>query len=248
MAQPLNSVQCPHCGEQLPVAAYGSGAFISCLRCACQEQVEVFPALTRPPASGQTGENLLVEGESSCFYHSEKKAAIACEGCGRFLCSLCDVEFLGRHLCPVCIQAGKNKKKIRNLETQRVLYDDIALTLAIVPLIIFFATVITAPITLFICIRYWNAPTSILPRSKWRFVVAALVASLQICGWAILFLFHMAEVGKIHGAPPKRVSPVVGGWRLRRSPGRSLLHLDGRGSPAQGQQHRIHRGLQAFLL
>jgi hypothetical protein len=32
-------------------------------------------------------------------------------------------------------------------------------------------------------IRYWKAPGSIIPRSKIRFVLAFLIAGLQIVGW-----------------------------------------------------------------
>jgi hypothetical protein len=35
--------------------------------------------------------------------------------------------------------------------------------------------------------RYWNAPGSIIPRSKIRFVLAFGLALLQIVGW-ILFI------------------------------------------------------------
>ena len=36
---------------------------------------------------------LLSEGESSCFYHPNKRAVVPCDQCGRFLCTLCRVDF-----------------------------------------------------------------------------------------------------------------------------------------------------------
>ena len=52
----------------------------------------------------QTGDQQLVfggedraasalDGEASCYFHAHKRAAVPCDGCGRFLCSLCDLNF-----------------------------------------------------------------------------------------------------------------------------------------------------------
>ena len=137
---------------------------------------------------GKEGEAVMEETESSCFYHPQKKAVLPCEGCGRFLCALCDCEFNGQHLCPTCLETGRTKGKIKSLENRRTLYDTIALSLAILPigLIVFwFLTIITAPMALFMAIRYWNAPRSIVHRTKIRYVLAMIFATLQIAGWGI---------------------------------------------------------------
>jgi hypothetical protein len=156
-------------------------------------QVEVFPAIFRQTAPSQPAESVLLEGESSCFYHPNKKAVLPCQGCGRFMCALCDCELHGQHFCPACLDVGKIKGKIKNLENHRTLYDTIALTLAIMPvatLAFWFATIITAPIALFIAIRYWNAPRSIVRRTKIRYLIAMAVAAVEVTGWAILlYLF-----------------------------------------------------------
>jgi hypothetical protein len=104
------------------------------------------------------------------------------------LCPLCDIEFDGGHICASCLSAGKKKGKIKNLETQRVLYDGIALSLAILPLLIFYLTIITAPISIYVAIRYWKAPTSILPRTKIRFILAIVFSGLQLAGWSYVIM------------------------------------------------------------
>jgi len=132
---------------------------------------------------------LLVEGEASCFYHAAKKAAVACEGCGRFLCALCDIEMAGRHICPSCVESEKKKGNTNRVTTHRVLYDEASLALAIVPMIFLWPTLVTAPITLFLVCRYWKAPLSIVPRTRIRFVVAGLIAAAQAAGWIVFFTF-----------------------------------------------------------
>jgi hypothetical protein len=169
--------------------------FAPCPACGSPLLTRVFPALFRKIGAGQSGEAILVEGESSCFFHPQKKAVLPCDSCGRFLCALCDCPLQGQHFCTTCLEAGQTKGKIKSLENQRTLYDRIALTLAVLPLIIFYFTLITAPAALYIAIRYWNAPRSLLRRTKIRFIVAIVIALLEISGWAILFIFLATRHG-----------------------------------------------------
>jgi hypothetical protein len=153
-----------------------------------------FPALVRPISSGKPAEQILIEGEAGCFYHPQKKAVVACEYCGRFLCGLCDIDLNGQHLCTSCIEAGKKKKSMTTLENRRVLYDDMALAFAILPLISFFFTLVTAPIAIFLAIRHWNTPSSIIPRrSKVRMLLAIGIALMQIGGWITFAVFLFAR-------------------------------------------------------
>jgi hypothetical protein len=155
-------------------------------------RVEAFHALIEPPRAGAAAEQVLVEGESSCFFHPAKKAAVACDGCGRFICSVCDIELSGQHLCPQCLESGKRKGKLGQIESSRTLYDSLALALATYPLLIFYFTLITAPMALYVTIRHWRAPGSVIVRGKWRFVVALVLATLQIAGWIALAVVFFA--------------------------------------------------------
>jgi hypothetical protein len=42
---------------------------------------------------------------------------------------------------------------------------------------------------LYVVVRYWRAPSSILPRTKIRFYIAALLATIEIGAWIWLVLF-----------------------------------------------------------
>jgi len=191
-ASPL---QCPACRHTIEPQS----TWTLCPSCRIPFETEIFPAFFREQTHGQAGEVLLVEGESSCFYHPAKKAVLPCEGCGRFMCALCDCELHGQHFCPACLEAGKTQGKIKSVENRRTLYDTIALALAVLPLvtILFWVfTLITAPMALFISIRYWNAPRSLIHRTKIRFVIAIAASTLQIVGWGIgIFLL----LGSLNG-------------------------------------------------
>ena len=180
---------CPKCNAQVAVETVNRGLLEPCSACGTALQVEVFPALFRRFSPGRDGEVLMVDGESSCFYHPQKKAATPCQGCGRFLCALCDCELHGQHFCPACLEVGRTKGKIKNIQNERTLYDSIALSLAVLPLLIFYFTVITAPLALYIALRYWKAPLSIVRRTRVRFVVAIILVTLQIIGWGVGIYF-----------------------------------------------------------
>ena len=181
-------IQCPQCRAWLMEGVFNQPDFSPCPACGVALQAEVFPALFRKVKCGPSGETIMVEGESSCFYHPQKKAVLPCDGCGRFVCALCDCLIDGRHFCPACLETGRNKGKIKSLENTRTLYDSIALALAIYPLLIFYFTIVTAPMSLFVAIRYWKAPSSILHRSKIRFLAAIVISALQIGGWVTLII------------------------------------------------------------
>ena len=181
-------VPCPKCRVPLLPAAFNQSEMSPCPACRVPLQVDIFPAFFRKINPGKSGEAVMVDGESSCFYHPAKKAVLPCDSCGRFLCALCDGELNGQHFCPACLETGKTKGKIKSLDNQRTLYDSIALALAVYPLLIFYFTVITAPMSLFIAIRYWKSPLGLMRRSKIRFVIAIILALLQITGWVILFI------------------------------------------------------------
>src|SRR5689334_13425310 len=128
-------VQCPKCRWPLTEGVFNLQDLAPCPSCKAPLQIEIFPAFFRRITPGQSAETIMVEGESSCFYHPQKKAAVPCSGCGRFLCALCDCELNGQHFCPACLETGKTKGKIKSIEDQRTLYDNIAVALAFYPLL-----------------------------------------------------------------------------------------------------------------
>jgi hypothetical protein len=72
--------------------------------------------------------------------------------------------------CPSCLRPD---------EPHRTLYDSIALALATWPALLLYPMILTAPMVVYLAIRHWKTPSSLIPRSKWRFVGALIMASLQ---------------------------------------------------------------------
>ena len=184
IAQPI---ACPKCKAVLAAEFFNQPAWQPCPSCSTELRVEVFPALFRAEKI-TPAERILVEGEAGCFYHPEKKAAVVCDACGRFLCALCDVDFDGRHLCPACLESGRQKGKLAKLQNTLTRHDRIAILLAVAPMLIFYFTLFTAPAALFYSIWHWKSPGSIVPnRRRLNLIVAIVIASLEIAGWVAFF-------------------------------------------------------------
>lgn len=187
------SIPCTKCRTQLLPEVFTESRFVLCPQCRSPLRAEIFPAFFRPRLAGVSGQAILSETESSCFYHPQKKAVVPCEGCGRFLCSLCDVELNGQHLCVACLESGKKKGRIKNLQNHRMLYDKIALLLAFLPILLWPFTIFTAPAALFLAVRYWKAPRSLTNPSKSSAVLAIVFASLQIAAWLAVLTIYLSK-------------------------------------------------------
>jgi len=189
---------CPKCFRPLPDEFLNLPDLQPCPDCQTPIRVEIFPALFRPIQSGRAAEVVLADTEASCFFHAQKRAVVPCGACGRFLCALCDCELNGQHYCPTCLEAGKTKGKIKNLEASRTRYDNIALALTFYPLVVFWFTIVAAPIALFLVIRHWNSPRGLTEPSRTRLVVAGSMAALEIAAWVVFFIIIFTK-GFKHG-------------------------------------------------
>lgn len=181
---------CPKCRAALPDALYNREAFAPCPNCGSAMRCQVFPALYAGPRIGRPGELLVDASEASCFFHPEKKAAIACESCGRFLCALCDLDFSGRHICPSCLAANRKKGALGNLDHFRFSWTGLALLLSVVPLVVYpltFFTFLTAPAAIAVAFIGLRKPPSLTGRRRVLSMVAALTISLCEIGWWIWF-------------------------------------------------------------
>lgn len=126
---------------------------------------------------------LSAAGEATCFYHPQKKAVIACESCGRFLCALCDIEIGTEHRCPACLEAARRSRCPDALENRVIRWDRVALGLTTITVLVWPLMIVAAPAALFIVIRYWNKRSVILPASRSGYIIAGLLALGEIAGF-----------------------------------------------------------------
>lgn len=174
-------VKCGGCGGMLDPSLLAR-AEASCTKCNRKIEGIAFRALWRPVEIVRA-DALVVAEDASCFHHPQNKAARVCDGCGKFVCKLCDIEVHGTHLCPTCVEAGVKKKKVASLDHARVLHGHIALALAVIPLLMWYFTCLTAPAAIYVAVRYWKRPGSVIGGSHLPHILAIIIASLEIIGW-----------------------------------------------------------------
>jgi len=174
---------CPKCRRAVPEVYWHGVDVARCPACEVEFEQLRFPALAAAVRVDRAAG--LNAGEANCYFHAENRAETVCDSCGRFVCAVCRVSFSGQQLCPSCLEARAERRKLP--ENHRVVYDQIALLLAVAPLFVWPFTLVTAPTTLGLCFYGWNKPGSLLPRRrKLRFVIAGIIAGIQICGWVAL--------------------------------------------------------------
>ena len=191
---------CDRCRTVLTGGLVNTPEPVACPGCHAPLLARVFPAFSRAGTGGHASESVVSDEDASCFYHPRKKAVVPCVRCGRFLCALCDLELDGRHLCPGCVEAGRAADGQAALQNgvwlgNRTLHDKLALLLAVVPLFPLFLafTMLTAPVALFLVIRYWNEPRQRpMPQGRARLIVAGMLALGQIGFWGYILYrsFH----------------------------------------------------------
>ena len=155
---------------------------LTCSSCGAQLTVYRFPALMRQLPLETSEASKAQADEATCYHHPERRAEAVCETCGRFLCGLCGIHFNGQTLCPACLALRQTAAADAHIP-RRVRYDRIAMLCVLLAPFVYCLSFVNAGVALFLCIRYWKTPLSVLPRSRWRFVVAGFLATGLLAIW-----------------------------------------------------------------
>lgn len=189
------ALRCPACSGDLLIAELQSAAMNSCPTCEKALTVRWYPALTRKETVN-AGRRILLEEEASCFFHESKQAESLCEACGRYLCALCEIVFEGKTLCPACLETAQEKESMDGLVRQRFRHDSFALMLALLPILFWSITIITAPVAVVYAIFRWNSARSLVRSGNGVFAAAILLGLAQIGFW--LWIFFVANSGDFY--------------------------------------------------
>lgn len=169
---------CPKC--KAPLSGIGDAGEGACGGCRTKLDYVFFPARRRAKPVARAVRS--VDGDATCYFHAQNQAAAVCDGCGRYVCAVCEVPGeRDERLCPPCVSAGR--KKVVEKADELITYDAMATTLALLPIIMWPVTLITAPAALTLAIYGWRKPRSLVRPGCGRFVAAIILSGLQICAW-----------------------------------------------------------------
>lgn len=189
-------VRCALCNQPLHVpegAAFGVGTCISCHR---ESSIAAFPALVKngAPKPPTLSVDPPAPGEAACYYSPNRRATKECSHCGVLISDIWAAQWGSETVCLKCLEHLRGQGKDERFESRRILWDNVALVLTLVPLTFVFwmFAFLTAPAALFIGLRHWNSPRSLVPRSRARLVVALLLAFAQVGGavFVVLGLYY----------------------------------------------------------
>lgn len=176
--------RCANCQSHLPPSLAADGGPVICGQCNRPNWVSSFPALhsnvlsappvlpAEPPAPG----------EAACFYSPLRRATQSCSHCGVLISDIWAAHWGQEVVCLKCLDHLRDKGRDQRFEKKRMLWDNIALALSLVPFTLFFwwAVFLTAPAALFIALRFWKGPFSMVPRTRFRMALALLISFLQL--------------------------------------------------------------------
>jgi hypothetical protein len=184
-------VPCARCSMPLSQWEYQEGGTAVCPACGSGNTVRAFPAMLATAAT-VLPENAL-EGEAACFDHPGKRATAACSQCGRYVCGLCSVEFGTEVWCPSCVTTRAGKARSANLETSRMLWDTMTLTLPLASIAMWPLTFVAAPAALAIGIAKWKQPLSLVRTNRWRTVLGLVLATAEVIGWVWVIIYLLTR-------------------------------------------------------
>jgi hypothetical protein len=198
-------IRCTACSYQIPAEAFSGTGPVRCPLCQREVNAVVLPAASR---AGVQPPTLIAEppgpGEAACFYNPERKATETCSHCGVFMSSAWAAKWGRDTVCLKCLEELRTRRKDARFEVRRTLWDNVALACAALPLALFvpstlfgpligiplafafMSSAITAPTALGLALIHWNKPRSLVPRGRWRLVVALVLSVLQCALWVML--------------------------------------------------------------
>jgi hypothetical protein len=184
------ALPCPKCRKVLEPISWHDHGKGNCWNCRTDFSFVGFPALTAKRRR-LIPKAVLESEHATCFYHHTNQAEAVCECCGRFVCVVCTVDFGGRRVCPPCIA----KVKIDDAQTiqARTLFDGIALALAVLPILFWPVTLVTAPLAIGFVVVGWRKPRSLVGGSRSKLIIAGFIALMQLVGWSTLFFVQWTK-------------------------------------------------------
>ena len=195
---------CVACDASLPISTErGGGVEIACPACATRQRQQLFPAMVKSVEPLQ--ESVYSDENAVCYFHDTSGARTLCDDCGRYLCDLCRLEMpqpanrpagFPQIVCPSCYAhraATEESAPWDLMQTTYLRYDLMALFVAFLPLLLvltFLLTPLTAPIALYLALRYWGRSRNPVK----RFYLNGVLALFLVMGVLLIWVAFIALV------------------------------------------------------
>lgn len=184
---------CPACGSPKSAGFPLGTASTTCLACRKPVEALLLPRAHAPASPPPLPGAPPAPGDALCFYDSTQKANCLCTQCGVLVSDSWSANWGSRKVCLRCLEKLRESGRDSNFESSRLQWDNICLLLSSTIFIVIFPyfAIIAAPAALVLGIRAWNRPRSLVPRSRFRLIVALILSSLQILAMLVGIYFIM---------------------------------------------------------
>lgn len=183
-------LQCPTCRSALSVNEEIDDLEENCPVCGSEIRLRVFSRLYREPAE-KVLPKLADESDARCNFYPELTAEKVCDECGCFLSDRAAVDWGGLDLCLPCLHRLREEQSSAQFVARAKLHENRAL--ALVTLLAPF-TLFTAPIAIFLLLRYRKAPGGFEPRSRLRWWLAMVLSIAWLAVWGVLIVVWMSLI------------------------------------------------------
>jgi hypothetical protein len=182
---------CPACKSPKSAGFRPDTASTTCLACRKPVEALLLPRAFKPFSPPPLPSAPPALGDAVCFYDAAQKATCLCSQCGVLVSDSWSANWGNRKVCLRCLEKLRESGRDSNFESSRLMWDNICLLLSSTIFILIFPyfAIIAAPATIVLGIRTWNHPRSLVPRSRFRLIVALILASLQVLGMLVGIYF-----------------------------------------------------------
>ena len=184
------TLQCPTCRASLNVNRSVDRVEVVCPVCSCQTSMVVFPRFFQEEPE-ISKDKIASESEAICSFYGELKAEKVCDECGCLMSLRASVNWGDHDYCLPCLYQLREEKKNASFVAQAKLYDNLALALVtwLAPLSLF-----TAPVALFLLLRYRKGSQTFVSRSVFRWWLALLLSSAWILLWGAIIIIWISLI------------------------------------------------------
>jgi len=184
---------CPRCSAPLNTTVLHDGPY-TCSYCRKTYDIRVFHPQSRSVAVPQLSQQGPDEG-TPCAYHARNAAAAACERCGVFICSLCEMTTETGKFCPSCFDrlaqepAHGGTTRIRDYGSMAMLSAGAGL------LFVFFLGIPGGILAWYYAIKAWRNPEQ-SSAGRGRLITAMIIALFDIAFGGLIVYGFIAAVAK----------------------------------------------------
>ena len=168
---------CPICAAPIDAGA----ALAECRGCRVKLELSVAP-MARSRSEAIAG-SIAAEDDARCRFLPELKAETVCDSCGALLSEKAAAHWGAKVFCLPCVHRVRARDAVdkgQGLLGRLKIYDNLALLLVtlLAPL-----SLLTAPVALYLLIRYRRAPRGLVPRTAGRWWLALVLSLISLSVW-----------------------------------------------------------------